>query len=974
MKFFLRIWAILTTLPGRFIAQWGLVLAAILGLVTSVSLIISIPLYSDAVYSQTLQNKVLQQDATSLRRPAYAFLFQFYGGWSGVKQWEDIQPADNYITNTAPRQLGLPLENYVRFSKTDSFPLFPMGDKTVYKDIRSILSWGSFTFMSDIQDHINILEGQFPGDYNYTNDSAIGIMVSETMATQLGLQIGEEYVALAKTDTDTGATVTIEIPVKIVGVWVPKEVSDGYWMFHPDNLETSMLVSENSFKDYIGAAIPNEIYSFYWYLVMDGNAVHADQVGSLLSRIVTMQAKVASLLEGTKLSVSPVDALLEYQRAAGLLTILLYAFSIPIFGLVLAFISLVARLQVERQRNEIAVLRSRGATPTQVLTVIILEGLITGLIALAISLPVGIQVAHFIGQTRSFLDFSANTDLQVSMTAGAIRTGLIAIGIALVAMIIPAVGAARHTIVSYKSETSRPVTAPWWQRSFMDVLLFIPAAYGAYLLRQQGSLTLMGGASTGDPFSNPLLFLVPALGIFALTLFCLRLIRPVMAAIAWLASWTRNIGLLLAARQFSRVPGAYNTPLIILVLTLSLSSYTASLARTLDHHLYDQMYYKIGSDVRFVDYGDVTARSGSSGSPGGSPSGQEQTSSSETAVEGAPQWMFFPVSEYLKIDDVTAAVRMGRYVAEPELATGGSREGLFIGIDRLDFPLVSFWRDDFANESLGGLMNRLAVDGANVLVSRVFLEQNGIKVGDILRLVVYTYGEPHRLELRVAGSVELFPTWYPEKDGPLFVGNLDYLYEQAGNEFPYQVLLKTDPNIDFVKFSTVGVSKIGATLLNWDATPIVIQKEQERPERQGLFGLLFIGFAAAAILTVISFLLYVLFSFQRRFVELGVLRASGLSAGQMTAYLTWELVMFILFGGGIGTGLGVWASKLFIPYLQIGADTTARIPPFKVLIAWNEIFLIYAVFSALFLVTLVILGVILRRMKIFQAIKLGEAV
>ncbi len=132
------------------------------------------------------------------------------------------------------------------------------------------------------------------------------------------------------------------------------------------------------------------------------------------------------------------------------------------------------------------------------------------------------------------------------------------------------------------------------------------------------------------------------------------------------------------------------------------------------------------------------------------------------------------------------------------------------------------------------------------------------------------------------------------------------------------------------------------------------------------------GFGAAALLTVLGFLLYALFSFRRRFIELGMLRAIGLSAWQMTMFLAWELAFLIITGLTVGTGLGYWASELFIPYLQVGSGPAARIPPFLVQIAWPAIFRIYALFGLLFIVALVVLAVALLRMKIFQAVKLGE--
>jgi len=94
----------------------------------------------------------------------------------------------------------------------------------------------------------------------------------------------------------------------------------------------------------------------------------------------------------------------------------------------------------------------------------------------------------------------------------------------------------------------------------------------------------------------------------------------------------------------------------------------------------------------------------------------------------------------------------------------------------------------------------------------------------------------------------------------------------------------------------------------------------------------------------------------------------------MTAFLAWELFFLIGIGAIAGTGLGALVSNLFIPYLQIGTDEASHIPPYLVEIAWPAIFEIYALFGLLFMVTLVILIFLLRKMRIFEAIKLGETI
>jgi len=188
------------------------------------------------------------------------------------------------------------------------------------------------------------------------------------------------------------------------------------------------------------------------------------------------------------------------------------------------------------------------------------------------------------------------------------------------------------------------------------------------------------------------------------------------------------------------------------------------------------------------------------------------------------------------------------------------------------------------------------------------------------------------------------------------------------------VWMKVGPQFDHTAIESQVYSHLGVGLLTFKDAARDVLTAQQQPERQGGFGVLSIGFAAGALLTVIGFLLYALFSFRRRFIELGVLRAVGLSLGQMVAFLAWELAVLILVGLAAGTGLGVLVSRLFIPYLQVGTTTATQVPPYVVIIAWPEILRIYALFCGLFVVALGGLALLLVRIKIFEAVKLGETI
>lgn len=979
MNFLSRSLAIFAVATRRLLAQRGLALATALGLVASVAIVMSIPLYTDAVYYRILQDELSQtSEEGMMQRPPFAFMFRYVGSLYGLKQWDEVEQVDAYLSKQAPDLLGLPVELTVRYLRTDNFRLFPTED-LAYADVKDPLAWVNFTYASDLADHITLLEGTFPAPAGSNMDSTVEVLVPEVMADEFGIQAGNEFVTFRRADQESTGR-TVQIPIRVVGVWVATDPADPYWFYRQSVFENQLFVPEETFLQRIAPALSDEIAQALWYMVLDGSAVNSSDVGWLLHRIVTVQQQAASILPNTRLEVSPLDALVRYRTSSRVLNILLYAFSIPIIGLLLAFIGLVVGLSVARQRNEIAVLRSRGATVMQVVGIATLEALLLGLVALAAGWPVGQQIAHTIGATRSFLDFTTGSKLRVEMTMATLRFGMFAVAITMFAQVLPSFGAAKHTIVTYKREQSRTMRAPWWQRAWLDVLLLIPTAYGTYLLRQQGTIALPGASGTSTPFENPLLFLIPSLGALALALVMLRLLPVTMSAMAWLAARTNSVGFLLATRYLARDPAFYSTPLVLLILTLSLSTFTASLAQTLDAHLFDNNYYNVGADGRLTELGRTTpVTEGTTGTESGAGAAEESgTGSGSTAPTGSggeaqeEKWVFIPVAEHLRVPGVKAATRVGDFKGRIQ-AQGAWTDARYIGIDRIDFPKTAYWRRDFAPASLGALMNALAVRPDGILLPGEFMRENSIRVGDPIQVRITSYAAGAEMTMTVVGEFDYFPTWFPtaEDATPLIVGNLEHFFENAGGQLPYDVWIKTDPGLDFEKLEE-DLRGVDIMVLDWRSARQRILEEQRLPERQGLFGVLSVGFLAAALLTVLGFFLYALFSFRRRYIELGTLRAIGLSAGQMTTFLAWELAFVIFLGLAVGTLIGAVVSNVYIPYLQVGADPAAMTPPFLVEIAWPAIVRIYVLFVALFVAALSVLAALLLRMKIFQAIKLGE--
>jgi putative ABC transport system permease protein len=926
-----------------------LVSALIAGFVVAVAMVVSIPLYADAIGYRALRAELVP-DTEGTQRPPFAFMFSHVDPNDRPLPPAAFQAADTYFKTKVAGQLGMPLQQLVRYANSDKLSLFP---QAAPEDARALLPV-NLSFAEGIEDKVDLLEGRLPA-VSSGGDAPAEVMIHWQMAEETGTQLGEHF--LVEDDKRRGE---FRLPVEVVGVWGARDPLDPYWFIHPDSLKNVLLVPEQTYASRVLPQGPKARAQTIWYLTLNGDRVRNADVPGLIRRISQVTRDSAEILPGVQLPVSPRQGLEQQHSRVRLLTVSLTVFSLPILALIGYFIVMIASLVVQRQQSEVAVLRSRGASRTEILGIYLLEGVLLGSVALVLGTLLGPYTATLMGWTRSFLSFVPRDDVTVALSDDVIRVGLWVILLMIVASVVPALGSSSHTIISYKQERARSLGRPFWQRMYLDVLLLVPAWYGYSQLKVRGTINILGqGGAGGDPFSNPLLVLAPMLSQIALALVSLRLFPLLMSVVSWGIGRLPGVSALLALRYLTRSTRAYIGPVLLLILTVSLATFTASMAETLDSHLHDQVHYDVGTEIRISDFGQDSQRPTT---PGAAPA--------ERPLSDEPRWQFLPVTEYLRLPGVTAATRVTRSEGEAR-TTEGATAATVLGIDRLDFPNAAHWRDDYASQSLGALMNALGANPAGVLASRNYLAETGLGVGDRLAIELNDVGEPVQVPFFIVGVVDLFPSVYRE-DGPFFVANAEYLFEQEGDVFPYEVWLNVTPETTPDQLRS-GINSLRLPSIISQDAPDTILVAQERPERQGLYGLLSVGFLGSALLTGLGFLFYALVSFQQRFIELGMLRAIGLSIRQMLVLLIWEQLLIIGTGIVMGTAIGVWVSRLYIPFLQVGGEH-AQSPPFIVRIAWDQVQIIYLIFTVLMVLALSIVAAFLIRMKIFQAIKLGEAV
>jgi putative ABC transport system permease protein len=400
---------------------------------------------------------------------------------------------------------------------------------------------------------------------------------------------------------------------------------------------------------------------------------------------------------------------------------------------------------------------------------------------------------------------------------------------------------------------------------------------------------------------------------------------------------------------------------LLILITFGLAAFTSSMAFSLDRTVEDSIRYTNGAALNLVEGGEFISTESNE-------QAAESNSSSSSGSEG--YWNFLPVSDHLSLPGVLSATRVGIY--EAGFQSGNrSANGNLMGIDRASFGQTAFFRSDFATEPLNGLLNRLASTPDAILVDQTTWERFNLEVGSTLDVRVTINQTVFPTSFIVAGVFTRFPTWASESQKALFVANLDYLFETWGMLQPYEVWLNTSPTANTQEIVR-GINNLGVSVVRVRDTRADIDQALITPARQGVLGMLSIGFLASSALTVIGFCLFAVFSYRERFIQMGVLRAIGLSISQMRNSLGLELAGLIILGVASGSGIGMFIATLFIPYLPVSTGTGVEILPQITQIAWSKMVLVYLLFSCVLLLGLAMLVFFLRKIKIFQAIKLGE--
>lgn len=959
--------------------RW-LTASALLGLVVAVAFTTSIPMYADGALKRVVA-KSLQEKSDGL--PAGSVVIRYQAAGAEKPDLAAVRDVDGYIKDEVPGEIGFPVLSYASFRSIRGAQITPVDPKKVDPSKRRQMTLAS---MGGLTEHAEFTSGKVYEDS--VQNGVIEAVVFEEAMYRNDLHVGDEFQYPI-----TGGLGIPPLKIRIVGAFKVKQEGDPYWFQGFEGLIGNLLVSDKVFGQELLAAKKIPLNLANWFYAFDLREIKTSQIEPLESKLKRLDINLFQRLKDTKVDISFLPMLAEFKKQSVQLQILLFTLAAPMLGMVIFYVVMNARQALERQRSDIAVIRSRGGSTRQIIWIYVLESLLLGVAALMIGPAIGWFMAKSIGSSSGFLTFVDRQSIPIGFQAETLLYGAAAVLLAMLATVLPAVQYARSSIVSYKQKQARSDRNPFWMRWFLDVALLGLSGYGWYLFQEQQLLSQQTGLSTDELQVQPLLFFVPALSIFALGLFFLRVFPWLLTLANKLGRKLFPVSIYLTLAQLSRSAKSYYPLMLLLVLTLGLGVYNSSAARTIDLNSTERTLYQYGTDVIMQPVWESVSddlptdpNAGQSGQKGGQSGngsgagGQGQGSGASGGFPGAPggtgapggaepptkvRYIEPPFEVFRSLEGVEHAARVLQ--VDGNVVSSGKSLGVgrVMGIDNVDFAKVAWFRKDLFPVHPYQYLNLLGSYDQAVIIPESFAQRSQLKPGDLISIAI----SQQQMEFVIVGVLPYWPSQYPDQK-PFFIANLEYIFDQA-QTMRYDVWLKMKdgakvaPLIEQLKASRIELAAVKDV-----RNELITQKKH--PSRGGVFGILSLGFLVSVLVSLIGYILYWFFNLSSRIVQFGVLRAMGLKRSQLTGMLLLEQLFTAGLSIALGIGIGKLVSYLFLPFLQTAENVKTQVPPFRVVFEAKDTFQLYLVTLVMVVTGAGLLLLQVRRLRVHQAVKMGE--
>ena len=915
--------------------KW-MILSLLIGNIFLISIAMSGPMYIDAV-TQNLLTRTLTDSyrETGVYPALYTMESTAPKGEKDSIGYTEYMQAKSDI-QALPEMVGTAALYETEFTWTEDYTGKTPSDRE--DNSTSVNLYVSM--MTGLEEHMELISGEGLSA-EPDEEGVYNALISRTAFVRKRLLIGEvlEYQYITTADGSP-------LRVRIAGVF--DSTDDAWWTEHESYYVSNIFIDDELFTELILNAETNPVaLKSIWTTHLDYENMRSESVQQNVDTIDILN-ETHNLVYIKNFRTSCETMLKDYITEAAQAAATLKVLQVPIFALLIAFIFMVSRQILEIEQSEIAVLKSRGASGRQVLSVYLTQGLMLAAAGFAISVPVSGFLCSAIGSASAFLEFSNPAALTIVYDLEAFIYAIAAAALCVITMVGPAISFSRLTIVDAKRSKHAGDVKPFWQKFFLDFLVLAVAVYSLYSFSNQKQL-LAERVAQGAAL-DPLLYISSSLFAVGASLVAVRFIPVIASGIFKLFSKLWKPAMYASFLQILRSRHRQTFMMCFVMLTIAIGMYNADTASTVNLTQEDQLRHDLGADIVLQ----------------------------EAWQKSGGEYIEPDIARYEQLDGVESVAKV--YLdpsASAEAKNKNVQRVQLMGIDTRTFGQTAHMKEGLSEEHFFTYLNDMSQTLNGAIVSRNFETILGLEVGDTVSV---RPSNSESISLTITGFVDYFPAYSPtvreiQDDGTektmdryLVVANFGYLKSMWGNQ-PYEIWIKSPENADSVNEYA---AESGVRYWKYSDIFTRISAMKNSPSIQGTNGILTLSFIIGLILCAAGFLIFWILSIQARSLQFGIYRAMGMSVGELIAMLINEHFWQSVTSVAAGAGIGYLVSRLYIPLIQIAYTSADASLPLEITRNLNEHIRLIVIIMAVLVICIGVLIALVRKLKIAQAIKLGE--
>ncbi|HEY5561896.1 MAG TPA: FtsX-like permease family protein [Clostridiaceae bacterium] len=928
----------------------------LIGFILAATMISSIPIYTDGVMQRVLTKDLENYFVTHNTYPGSFDLSvpMLNHEKEGFKVFFDA--TEKAIKTQYINQIKLPtLLNFNRLSM--EFMYFNSTADEINYQYNKVNIRGA----NNTASHIKITFGKMFS--TKVEGDIIEAVVTEEAMEALKLNLNKVYQIKNSLDEKSEP-----INIKFVGIFENKNSKDIFWNKGLSDYSSTFLVDYSTLKKYL-TTDKGQLITSEWFSAFDYSKINTTNINNILVSMKNVEAEINGGLNAD-FEVPAIQIMDSYNTRVKLLKTTLLVLQLPLIIMLLFYLFMVSQLIINQDKNEIAVLKSRGAGRNFILLSYLVQGLIMSGIAMAIGPILSLLICTLIGSSSGFLEMVQRTGLDLKLNLSSYLYALGACSIFIITMLIPAFIASNTSIVLSKQVSARKNKPPFWKKFFIDIIFLGISIYGIYLYKSQQKILNITGAQGIDIPIDPILFIMTTLFILGIGMLFLRLFPYVVSFIYRLGRSRWNPAMYSSLLEVSRSGSKDHFIILFLVITIATGIFSANAARTINTNIAEKQKYDVGADIILAPKWDNNLP--------------------PPVVYGPPPpknlqpEIIFKEPNFTNFSNLSGVQMATKVLRIPSVSVGilgkarnaKRQNAYFMGIIPNEFGQIAWFRSDLLKYHWYNYLNFLTKYPSGILISSSIAKNNNVKVGDELPITVGGYNIDTSFNATVLGIVDYWPTFNPFSSVDtgnatnLIVANLNYI-QQILSLTPYEVWIKKAPGATSAQiYNDLNKKELGISSFHDTSQRIIVKMND--PIIQGTNGSLTLGFIVNLAVTMIGFLIFWIISIKGRTLQFGVLRAMGLSLKEVIKMIISEVLLVSSSGILVGIITGEITSNLFVPMLQITGSAADAVPSFRITSYFGDYIKIYIVLGIMLFISFVVLASLISKIDMNQALKLGE--